>query len=55
MDLPSAKLSPEERNALPENVRAYILALEAELNSLKQSLHSNDDELRRKRFAYWKR
>jgi len=55
MDTPSAKLSQEELTALPENVRIYIRALEAELDSLKQSLHSNEDELRRKRFAYWKR
>jgi hypothetical protein len=48
-------LSTEERNDLPEKVRNYIAALESELKSLKQSLNSNNDELRRKRYAYWNR
>jgi hypothetical protein len=55
MDEPSPKLSQEEREALPETVKRYILALENELDSLKRRLQSNEGELRRKRFAYWNR
>jgi hypothetical protein len=49
------QLSPEERNALPDKVKNYISALENELESLAQSLNHNDDELRRKRHAFWGR
>jgi hypothetical protein len=49
------RLSPEERIALPDKVKNYISALEDQLKSLEQSLHRNNDELRRKRFAYWNR
>lgn len=55
MDGHDTKLSQEELNVLPESVKRYILALETELDSLKQLLSSNEDELRRKRFAYWNR
>ena len=47
--------TPEERSSLPDKIRNYIEALESELKSLKQSQNSEDDELRRKRYAYWKR
>jgi hypothetical protein len=49
------RLSPEELKALPDKVKNYISALESDLESLEQRLHHNNDELRRKRFAYWKR
>jgi hypothetical protein len=49
------QLSPEDRNALPDNVRKYISALERKLQSLTQTLDNQDDELRKKRYAYWKR
>ncbi len=52
MDAPSAKLSQEELNAFPENVRKYILVLEAELDSLKLSLNSNHAEPQRKHYSY---
>jgi hypothetical protein len=55
VDIPSAKLSQEELNALPENVKEYIRAVEAELETLRQRLRSNEAELNRKRHAYWSR
>jgi hypothetical protein len=49
------QLSQEELNTLPDKVRRYISGLENELKSIRQNLYNNEDELRRKRFAYWKR
>lgn len=48
-------LTPAEREALPDKVRQYISALEARLESLAGTLHTSNDELRKKRFAYWNR
>ncbi len=49
------QLSPEDLNALPDNVRKYISALERKLQSLTQTLDKQNDELRKKRHAYWDR
>jgi hypothetical protein len=49
------QLSPEEKNALPDKVKKHIAALEGELKALTQTLSRDSDELRRKRYAYWKR
>lgn len=46
-------LTTEEFKALPEKVREYIAALEAEVYSYRQTLQKTNDELRRKRFAFW--
>ncbi len=47
--------SPEELQLLPDKVRNYISALESEISSLARAMHNDSEELRRKRFAYWKR
>ena len=48
-------LTPEERNALPERTQQYLSALEAKLDSYRQTLDTVKDELRRKRFSHWNR
>ena len=47
------KPTQEQLDALPEGVRKYILALERKLSDQGLTLHRNEDELRRKRHAYW--
>ena len=48
-------LTREDIDALPDKVKNYIYALEMQLNKLASRGDDNSDELRRKRYAYWKR
>jgi hypothetical protein len=43
----------DELNAIPETVRKYISALEEKVGLLTDNLNRQEDELRRKRYAYW--
>jgi hypothetical protein len=49
------RFSSEEWSALPDKAKEYIFALESELKTLTQKSSCDNDELRRKRYAYWNR
>ncbi len=54
MNETAPKLTREELNSLPENVREYIAALEAQVQSLKSSVQYAEGEAKRSKIAYWK-